>query len=832
MALIPVHFEYRTGLRRPFIQSARISGSWTAAGFAAEDWSTTPMQAFTADDGCPAFRATIQLDDSQIGRVFRWGVRIDTAPAPDRWGIPTEIGDPASRERYRSFTLERADQTERYYLTHCRRLGANKLFIEGRAEPAVRFAVWAPNARAVEVVRGDRASGYIWNDGRGVISTIPMRRQADGVWESDASAAGDPASFDEFDHTPYMFRITRDDGSVAYRTDLFSRCQIGSGRRNPDAPRPGETPWNGTRDDLDGVKSCSVVVDPEQVVRVFRQVDENGQPIWPETDWQTEDDFWADEFDPARPVPDRLADLVIYELHVDGLGVGRHERGILEDAIDLLDHLVELGVNCVELMPFNEYEGWANWGYATSHYMAMEYAGGGRDQFKHFVRACHRRGIAVLLDVVYNHYTPDGERAQWEYDSPAHERNIWYWYEGRPSDYPAYEDAARRNPQQTPAGHGGYIDNMSTGYAPRYSEEMVRKLFISSAAQLVSEFHVDGFRVDQTTSIHSYAVLHADGRPANNARIFGAKFLREWTRTVQLVDPAVFLIAEDHSGWAAVTQPNEDAGLGFQAVWYADYYHHLIGDAQNDPRRARLLKFAGYGDDRALNVTWFGGELAGSGSGRIIYHESHDEAGNSHYDEPGGRVYSARTICVAVNNAPLVGQTRRFAEARTRVVAGITLLAAGVPMFFMGEEVGASLPYRYEDFLANREDYPALRQSTGAQMFRFYQDVIRLRLTRPALRSPNIEVLHVHDGNRLIAFRRRDQTGEFIVVATLSNWPFSGGYLIRDARIGDGEWREVLNSDGADYGGGGHVADGPVTSAGGSISPRIAANSIIVLQRQ
>ena len=117
-------------------------------------------------------------------------------------------------------------------------------------------------------------------------------------------------------------------------------------------------------------------------------------------------------------------------------------------------------------------------------------------------------------------------------------------------------------------------------------------------------------------------------------------------------------------------------------------------------------------------------------------------------------------------------------------------------------------------------------------MFRFYQDVIRLRLTRPALRSPNIEILHVHDSNRIVAFRRRDQTGEFIVVATLSNWPFSGGYQIRDARIGDAEWREVLNSDSVDYGGGGQVTTAPIASAGGSLSPRIAANSIIVLQRQ
>ena len=88
-------------------------------------------------------------------------------------------------------------------------------------------------------------------------------------------------------------------------------------------------------------------------------------------------------------------------------------------------------------MPLAEYDGWTSWGYGNSHYLAIEYAGGGRDQFKYFIRACHRYGIAVIMDVVYNHYTPNAERAQWAYDSNAPERNIYYWYEGLVSDYPA-----------------------------------------------------------------------------------------------------------------------------------------------------------------------------------------------------------------------------------------------------------------------------------------------------------------------------------------------------------------------------------------------------------
>ncbi len=819
MALIPVHFEYLTGLRRPLLVGARLSGNWNAQGMAADQWSSVPMQAFTADDGCPAFRATVQFDDSQIGRAFQWGVSVSTRDNPDVWGIPTEVSDAASTVRNRSFTLAGAGQTVRYYLTHCRRLGANKVVVDPQAQPGIRFAVWAPNARNVELVRGEAAGGYIWNDGRGITATIPMHRGEDGIWSTDAADSAALADFSAFDHTPYMFRITKDNGQVAYRTDLYSRCQLGSGRVNPETNPQG---WSGRRQDLDGTKSCSVVIDPERVVQPFRELDAQGQPVWPETQWQTDQDFWADEFTANRPMPTRVDDLVIYEMHVDGLGVGRNPRGMLDDAMELLDYLADLGINCVELMPFSEYEGWANWGYGTSHYTAIEYAGGGRDQFKHFVKACHQRGIAVLFDVVYNHYTHDGERAEWAYDSDTPENNIYLWYEGRASDYP----------NANPPGSGGYVDNMSTGYAPRFWDETVRKMFISSAAMLMTEFHVDGFRVDQTTSIHSYAVLHADGRAAENARIFGAKFLREWSRTLRLIRPNVFLTAEDHSGWAAVTQSLDQGGMGFDAVWYADYYHHLIGDAQNDSSRARLLHFAGYGDNRTLNMTWFSGALTAAASAHVVYHESHDEAGNSYYQENGQDVHSARTIMVAVNNAALEGETRRYAEARTRFAAGVTLLSPGIPMFFMGEEVGAQRPYRYNDFLDNREDFEALRAGSGARLFRFYHDVLLVRRTHPAFRAHSCQIVHVHDTNRVLVFRCTTAGEDMLVVACLNDWSFRNGYRVQDTRIADGQWREIFNSDAEVYGGTGLGNPGQISSAGGIITVAIPANSVLVLQRQ
>ena len=111
-------------------------------------------------------------------------------------------------------------------------------------------------------------------------------------------------------------------------------------------------------------------------------------------------------------------DLVIYELHVGTFT----PEGTFRSAIEKLPHLEALGVNAIELLPMSEYSG-IGWGYGDSHLFVIESTAGGRDQYKHFVRECHRRGIAVIQDVVYNHFDPDAGRAQWAYDSDAPDHN-------------------------------------------------------------------------------------------------------------------------------------------------------------------------------------------------------------------------------------------------------------------------------------------------------------------------------------------------------------------------------------------------------------------------
>lgn len=265
------------------------------------------------------------------------------------------------------------------------------------------------------------------------------------------------------------------------------------------------------------------------------------------------------------------------------------------------------------------------------------------------------------------------------YGHPHHD--IYYWYDGSPSDYPF--------------PRGGYLSNWSTGDAPAYHEEMVRKLFISSAVALMREFHIDGFRVDQTTSIHAYNRRIFGDVPVPDANIYGAKLLRELGRTLRLFNPHVILIAEDHSNWDEVTLPIEKGGMGFDARWFLEFYHHLVGDTSRGMDTAKLIWVsAAFAYQKpALRMDFFRSQLSQTGRARVVYNESHDEAGNSgggpfldpKWDprEEGKQYTSHRTIVVASDARPLIGATRTYAEARCRFAYGVTVFSGATPMFLL-----------------------------------------------------------------------------------------------------------------------------------------------------
>lgn len=402
------------------------------------------MTASADETGCDAFSASVSFGAGQAGTVFQWGVLADIAGAPDTWVVVTEVPDENSDQRVRSFTLAAGETQQDYWFVTGRRFGAQKYFPAGSADPGLRFAVWAPHAQKVDVVFApfDLASGtptgYISDDGTGldpVAAVVPLASKGGGIFESGLAATPALAHFSDYFNLLCMYRITNEQGETTYKADIFSRNQVGRGGINPAGAH-----YSGSYLALDGIVSCSVVSDPDQLTEDFNDTGIEKQTLIPE------DQFWASEYTGGRKPPQNLQDLIIYELHVGSLGFPATSSGTFADAMAFVDQLTDLGVNAVELLPVLEFDGDLQWGYGTSLFFCLQTSAGGGNQVKHFVRACHQRGIAVILDVVYNHFaTSDNERSEWGYDADpnvAPQDNTWYWYEGSPVTTLAISPAA------------------------------------------------------------------------------------------------------------------------------------------------------------------------------------------------------------------------------------------------------------------------------------------------------------------------------------------------------------------------------------------------------
>jgi len=439
MAPITVRFTFRSGLKRDLFRNVKLSGSWDTAGKFSNQWTQVPMTASVDETGCVAFSANVTFDASQVGAIFQWGVIGDIAGAPNSWLIVTEVPDPNSTQRYRSFTLAAGTTQQDYWFVTGRRFGAQKWTRAGSATTGLRFCVWAPHAQRVEVVFApfDLAhgtpTGYIADDGTGMDPTapiIPLASKGDGTWGTDIAITPALSKFSDYMNRLYMYRITNEQGTVTYKVDIFSRNQVGRGDHNPNGEH-----YAGSYMDLDGIVSCSVVSDPDQLTKDFNDAGLIKTSLIPASD------FWASEYTAGKLPPQNLDNLIIYELHVGSLGFPSTTAGTFADALAFVDKLVELGLNAVELMPVLEFDGDAQWGYGTSLFFCMQTSAGGGNQLKHFVRACHQHGIAVIMDIVFNHFAGNGnDRSEWGYDvdpNVAPQDNEWYWYQGLPSDYPA-----------------------------------------------------------------------------------------------------------------------------------------------------------------------------------------------------------------------------------------------------------------------------------------------------------------------------------------------------------------------------------------------------------
>ncbi len=452
---------------------------------------------------------------------------------------------------------------------------------------------------------------------------------------------------------------------------------------------------------------------------------------------------WDEEYYKTPP----WNEWVIYELHVgtfNDMDPNTDQPATFADVVRRFDHLKRLGVNCLQVMPVAEFAGDRSWGYNPAHVFAVESAYGGPKAFKEFVKAAHKNGFAVILDVVYNHFGPS-DLDLWRFDG---------WSENDGGGIYFYQDWRK----DTPWG----------ATRPDYGRPEVRQFIRDNALMWVEDYHIDGLRMDMTLYVRS---VRADGEP----NLPDGWSLLQWINgEIREKHPNTLTIAEDlqKSDW--VTKPPAEGGAGFGTQW-DDQFVHPIRDAVITPDDAHrsMAKVA-----NAITHSYNGDAFQ-----RVIYSESHDEVAN-------GR---ARVVHEIAPDGP----DNYFAQKRSTLAAAMVFTAPGIPMLFQGQEFLEGGWFR--DTVP--VDWDKRVEFQG--IVRLYRDLIRLRLNKDGesrgLYGQHVHVSHVHDDQNVIAFRRWDQGGpndDLLVVANFHRDPRTG-YRLGFPSVG--EWKLLFNSDWKGY---------------------------------
>ena len=369
------------------------------------------------------------------------------------------------------------------------------------------------------------------------------------------------------------------------------------------------------------------------------------------------------------------SNLVIYEMHVGAFYDSTPSSGgpgKFADAITKLDHLADLGVNAVELMPIMEFAGDNSWGYNPADPYAVENTGyGGPDGLKNFVKAAHQRGIRVLLDVVHNHYGPS-DLDLWTFDTGA-----------SPSIY--FYTAAN-------------ICCTQWGGRPNYSTEGVRSFIIGSFRQWLDEYHVDGFRWDAVGAMRYYDPGHV-GIPEADSLI---QYINSTT------------IHSDHPGAISIAE-DESSGMSFDGEWNRSFGDLLIGE---------IVKST----DSARDVTGLFNAMNGSGFSRVLYDETHDLVGNLNGS-------GAQRLPYRIQSADPTGYFARkrsmLAAAVIMTTPGMPMLFMGQEMLET-QQFGDGNPLHW----ANKTNYSAVvRYYRDLIHLRRNLDGVSLGLTGPNITS-------------------------------------------------------------------------------------------------
>ncbi|MBC8116842.1 MAG: alpha amylase C-terminal domain-containing protein [Candidatus Saccharimonas sp.] len=442
-----------------------------------------------------------------------------------------------------------------------------------------------------------------------------------------------------------------------------------------------------------------------------------------------------------------INEMVIYELHLGTFHDqedGKSDR--FAEAIQKLGHLQRLGVNVIEVMPLAEFAGYSSWGYNPACVFAVENSYGGPAGFKRFVKAAHRAGMGVILDVVYNHFGPS-DLDLWQFDGWSENGNGGIYFYG---DWRA----------ETPWG----------ATRPDYGRKEVRQFIRDNALMWLEEYHVDGLRFDMTLFMRN---VRGDGDPGGD--LPDAWSLVQWiNREVKQRYPGRITIAEDLQNNDRMTKPEDQGGAAFTAQWDAQFVH---------PIRAAII--TPNDEHRSLDSVRgaIGAHYNGDPFQRVIYSESHDEVANGKFRIP--------------SEIDSQDSNNWFAQKRSTLAAAFVLTAPGIPMLFQGQEFLED--GSFQDSV--RIDWPKSDEFSG--LMEMYRDMIQLRLNRSGctrgLSGSGLNVFHQNQPNNVIAYHRWYEGGpgdDVVVVANLSRMAHQNYKLGFPA---PGTWRLRLNSDSNGY---------------------------------
>ena len=544
-------------------------------------------------------------------------------------------------------------------------------------------------------------------------------------------------------------------------------------------------------------------------------------PAWPESHCILVDPARYPWHDQGFRPPD-FSDLAIYQLHVGcWWGPDRsHRVAKLLDAALRVPYLAELGVNAVQLLPVVEFQSMFSMGYNGTDYFSPEmdyevsdaaelerYAAavngllaakgqpplaagdlrGGSSQLKALVDLCHLHGLAVVLDVVYNHAGGD-----------FGDESLFFFDRQPPGDN-------RRSLYFTGRGWAG-------GLVFDFARQEVRRFLVDNALYWLGEMHMDGLRYDEVS------VIDRESEPAGA----GWLFCQELTDAVRAAKLEAVQNAEywPVNPWAV--RPRGDGGAGFDIVQH---------DALRLAVRAALAQ-ASWGMAAPVDMGAVAAALVTPGFAprwrAIQCVENHD------------RVYrdrEPRVPALADRGDP----RSWYARSRARVAAGLVLTAPGIPMLFMGQEL-----LEHRQWHDSRSPEHLIRwdgldggEREVTDFLRFVQELLALRRRQPALRRGELNAFHWHDGNRVLAFHRwlEAEGRDAVVVASLNDetfWRYDLGFPR------PGEWSEAFNSDIYEgyvnprvAGNGGRVTagGGPLHGLPASAAIVIPANSVLVFTR-